>query len=285
MLPAVKVTPELAPKLREIVCSPEGGLLPFDHCTDEQLILFAKAVQQQWTNQRIAHYLYTYHTKSQGLAWRTLQELIPELKRRISELLSSDTVPETSPEGFDAIAENTALIRDLRSEYDVWTEKIRDHESPTKSMFEHVARLARLLKDAIANHATIQAKLNSGNNQGGAGNQGAPNAPGFSPIHSQFSAENMQVVFTGLSGDGMSDFLETARLKMEAEARPHAVLNAEAKKIKGELLIAEKQTSQRFSKARREKAARGKDAQRTNKNEVETKGSNSAPAKIPKADT
>jgi hypothetical protein len=259
MLPAVQVTSELAPRLREIVSSAEGGLLPLSALTDEQLVLAAKAIQRDWPIQLMAQQLYTYKVKSQGLTWSGLLELMPELKRRIKALFSADDDTGDRPESIDPVSENAALIRDLRTEYDLWTVKVREAEAPTKAMMEHVARLGKLLQEAITHHATIRNKMGlvpgSGQGQG----QGAHNAQGnLAPSseltpRSQFSAENMQVVFTGLSGNGMSDFLEAARSRMELEAK-QVTIDGETTKIKGKLQAAKNQVKEEAKQAAKQAA-------------------------------
>lgn len=222
-LPAVQIMPDLAPKLREIVCSAERGLLPLSILTDEQILVAAKGISRNWPIERIAQQLYTYKLKSEGITWSQLQGLMPEFKRQILSLISGDKVSDERPEMLDPLAENAALIRDLRTEYDYWTKQTRDG-IPTKDTFDHVARLGRLLLEATANHATIRNKLGLGSpsasSHGNKGNQDIRQTDEASPVRSEFSAENMQFVFTGLSGEGMSDFMESARLKMEAVAKP-----------------------------------------------------------------
>jgi hypothetical protein len=164
-------------------------------------------MQEGKTNELIARTIRDLWGKcnKKDLPWLKFIGVLSDFRRETFAATAKTQTNQDAELLFDPLAENASLVKDLRAEYEEWTEKAKG--DPSKAVFEHLDRLGRLLGDTIANHASIQSKINGGS---------GPEKKGGSKV----DIGTLNMVYNSISGDEMPEFFETVKAQIELSAKP-----------------------------------------------------------------
>jgi hypothetical protein len=199
-------TTEAALVLRSLVQPVSGRpLLLLTELTDDQLYQIILWFKEGKPNELIGRTVIDMWGKCSAVPWpEFMKDLVDFRKAAFS---GTEPISEKIELLFDPLSENACFVREL---WDKW--RTAEEAAHDKSTMEHADRLARILAETIANHATIQFKLGKTPTEQQVGTRGGDTTT--------IQIGEAKIIMGQLGGTEMPDFIKNVTARLEEYPMP-----------------------------------------------------------------